>query len=419
MRKLLIILFLPVQMVFGQQNITIDSCYHWARENYPNLKQNELWSEISALKKENIKTSYYPQVTLNGQATYQSDVTGINISVPGITIPTVAKDQYKVYAEFRQTIWDGGISGINSQLEDAVLQNNLNQLEIEIYKLNDQVSMAFFTSLVVDKQIEVVNAQKKVLEERLKTTESGIANGVVEKATASVIKAEILNLEQNKIKLKSGKIAAIQMLSVLTGKNLDENSQFIYSEKQIQATELHRPELQLFASQSGALEKQKELLQKTRNPKIFGFGQAGYGRPGLNMLSENFDSWYLVGAGISWNAFNWKNTARQKQVLSLQQDMLKTGEQTFRQNIDVLLVQQKSQISQLEDLLKTDQEMVSLRSEIAKSASSKLENDVITASDYIQEVQAETLAKLNLELHQIQLEEANEKYSLIMGKNLN
>ncbi len=137
------------------------------------------------------------------------------------------------------------------------------------------------------------------------------------------------------------------------------------------------------------------------------------------MLSENFDSWYLVGAGISWNAFNWKNTARQKQVLSLQQDMLKTGEQTFRQNIDVLLVQQKSQISQLEDLLKTDQEMVSLRSEIAKSASSKLENDVITASDYIQEVQAETLAKLNLELHQIQLEEANEKYSLIMGKNLN
>ena len=73
---------------------------------------------------------------------------------------------------------------------------------------------------------------------------------MVEKATASVIKAEILNLEQNKIKLKSGKIAAVQMLSVLTGKNLDENSQFIYSGKQVQEAELHRPELQLFASQA-------------------------------------------------------------------------------------------------------------------------------------------------------------------------
>ena len=149
------------------------------------------------------------------------------------------------------------------------------------------------------------------------------------------------------------------------------------------------------------------------------FGQAGYGKPGLNMLNDNFDTWYLVGAGVSWNAFDWKNTARKKQVLTLQQDRLQTNEATFRQNIDVLLVQQNSQISQLKELLKTDEEMVSLRSEIAKSASSKLENDVITASDYIQEIQAETMAKLNLELHQIQLEEANEKYSLIKGKRLN
>ena len=271
MKKLLIILFLPVQFVFGQQNITLDSCYHWARENYPNLKQSEIWTEISELRKENIKTSYLPQVNLNGQVTYQSDVTSVDISVPGFSIPTVSKDQYKAYAEIKQTIWDGGISGVNAQLEDAVLKNNLNQLEIEIYKLNNQVSMAFFTVLVVDKQLEVLDAQKKVLDEKLKTAESGIANGAVERSTASVIKAEILNLEQNKIRLKSGKSAAIQMLSVLTGKNLDENSKFEYSDKTTNSAELNRPELQLFASQASALDKQKELLRKTRNPKIFGF----------------------------------------------------------------------------------------------------------------------------------------------------
>lgn len=419
MKKLLIILFLPVQLAFGQQNITLDSCYHWARENYPNLKQSELWSAITDLKKENTKTAYYPQLTLNGQVSYQSVVTEIPRIIPNFSGPSVPKDQYKAYAEFRQTIWDGGVSGLNSQLEDAVLSNNLNQLEIEVYKLNDQVSMAFFTVLVVDKQLEVVEAQKKVLEEKLKTTESGIANGVVEKASAAVIKAEIVNLEQNKIKLNSGKKAAIQMLSVLTGKTLDGQSRFDYANQPTVPTELNRPELHLFSSQANALEKQKELLRKTRNPKIFGFGQAGYGKPGLNMLNENFDTWYMLGAGVSWNAFDWKNTARQKQVLTLQQDMLQTSEETFRQNIDVLLVQQNAQISQLEDLLVTDHEMVSLRSEIAQSASSKLENDVITASDYIQEVQAETMAKLNLELHQIQLEEANEKYCLIKGKSVN
>ncbi len=419
MKKLLLLFILPVQIVFGQQNITLDSCYQWARVNYPNLKQSRLWSEITELKKENTRTIYYPQLAFNGQATYQSVVTEIPRIIPGFTGPSVPNDQYKAYAEFRQTIWDGGVSGINSQLEDAILINNLNQLEIEAYKLNDQVSMAFFTVLVVEKQLEVVDAQKKVLEEKLKNAESGIANGMVEKATASVIKAEILNLDQNAIRLKSGKIAAMQMLAVLTGKNMNINSKLEYIKNPSIMDELNRPELHLFASQANALEKQKELLRKNRNPKIFGFGQVGYGKPGLNMLNDGFDTWYMLGAGISWNAFDWKNTERQRQVLTLQQDMLRNNEETFRLNMNVLLVQQNAQIKQLEDMLKTDQEMISLRSEIAKSASSKLENDVITASDYIQEVQAETLSKLNLELHQIQLEEANEKYSLMMGRNLN
>ena len=78
--------------------VSLDSCYQWARQNYPNLKQAGIFKEITALQQENIKTNYYPQVTLNGQATYQSDVTHIGISLPNISIPTVSKDQYKAYA---------------------------------------------------------------------------------------------------------------------------------------------------------------------------------------------------------------------------------------------------------------------------------------------------------------------------------
>lgn len=415
MRKLIIFLLLPVQLSFGQQSITLDSCYQWARKNYPNLKQTEVWKEISSLKKENLKTTYFPQLTLNGQASYQSVVTEIPAIIPNFQGPAVPKDQYKAYAEFRQTIWDGGISSINAQLEDAVLKTNLNQLEVEIYKLNDQVSMAFFTVLVVEKQLEVIEAQKKVLEEKLKAAESGMANGVVEPTSALVIKAELLNLEQNAIRLKAGKTASLQALSLLTGKNIDHGSRFVFDEPGNLPAELSRPELRLFASQAEMLGKQKELLRKTRNPRLFGFGQAGYGKPGMNMLNDNFDTWYMVGAGISWNAFDWKNTFRQKQILSLQQEMLQSNEQTFRQNMEVLRVQQNAQITQLKEILSTDEEMVSLRSDIAKASASKLENEVITTSDYIQDVQAETLAKLNYELHRIQLNEAVEKYRLLMG----
>jgi outer membrane protein TolC len=108
-----------------------------------------------------------PQVSLNGQATYQSDVTKVDIALPNVSIPTVSKDQYKAYAEFRQTIWDGGLTAANAQLEDALLKSNLSELEVEFYKLNEQVAQAFFTALVVEKQAEVVNAQEKSTPEKL------------------------------------------------------------------------------------------------------------------------------------------------------------------------------------------------------------------------------------------------------------
>lgn len=418
MRKLIILLLLPAQLVFAQSEISLDDCYRWSRENYPNLKQAEIWQEITALKKENDKTSYLPQVSLNGQATYQSDVTKVNVPMPGVTIPSVSKDQYKTYAELKQSIWDGGITSANEKLEDAILQANLSQLEVELYQLNEQVSQAFFTALAVDKQKDVLTAQKKVLLEKLKTIQSGVKNQVVEKSAALALEAEILNLEQNEIQLEAGKKTAIQMLSILTGQTINENSRLRYVVPEVQTQiEFKRPETQLFSAKKKQFEKQSDLLAKSRNPKLFGFGQAGYGRPGLNMLNDKFDTYYLVGVGLSWNAFDWKKTDRQKEILQLQSQIISQQEETFNQNMDLLLASQNEQIQKLEKLLETDSKMVTLRSEIAQTSASKLENETITTSDYIQDVQAETIAKLNTELRRVQLNEAVEKYNLIKGKS--
>jgi hypothetical protein len=142
----------------------------------------------------------------------------------------------------------------------------------------------------------------------------------------------------------------------------------------------------------------------------------GYGKPGLNMLLDEFKGYYMLGVGVSWNAFDWDNTSRQKEILQVQQEMLKNQEATFIQNIELLLVQQKEQIAKLETMLENDTKMVALRTDITKSAASKLENETITASDYVRELQAETISKLNKEVHKIQLNQAREKYNLIKGK---
>lgn len=417
MRKLFILLLFPVQIVFAQNEVSLDKCYRWARENYPNLKQAEVWQEITSLKKENTKTNYLPQVSLNGQATYQSDVTKVDIAMPGINIPSVAKDQYKAYAEFRQNIWDGGLTAASLKLEDAVLKSNLSQVEVELYKLNDQVAQAFFTILAINKQKSVLEAQKTVLLEQLKMVQSGIKNQVLEESSALSLNAEIINIEQNELQLDAGKKTAFKMLSILTGHSISEDNKLEFEQSAFSTeTELSRPELQLFSNQSAQLETQMNLLDKSRNPKIFGFGQAGYGRPGLNMLNDKFDTYYLIGLGLSWNVFDWKKTSRQKQTLQLQQQMVKHQKETFVQNMDLLLVQQSEQIDKLGKMLEKDDQLVNLKTEITKATASKLKNGTINSADYVRDLQAETVSKINRELHQIQLNESIEKYNLIKGK---
>lgn len=420
MKKLFIILFLPVQIVFAQTEISLEDCYSWARKNYPNLQQTEIWQEIATLKKENLKKNFLPQIMLNGQATYQSDVTKIDISLPNFYIPTVSKDQYKAYAEIKQAIWDGGTTQASIKLEDAILQSNLSELEVEVYRLNDQVAQFFFSALAMNKQNEVLAAQKRMLDEKLKAIDSGIKNGMLEKSSALVIQAEILNLEQNQLQVESVKKAAFKMLTILTGENIEENSKLHFSGSSIPGKALlTRPENQLFANQNFQLKTQMNLLEKSRNPTIFGFGQAGYGRPGLNMLNDEFESYYFLGIGFKWNVFDWKKTSRQKQAMQLQHQLINRQEETFIQNMNLLLAQQFEQIGKLEKLLLTDSKMVELRTEIAKISASKLENETITTSDYIQDMQAETISKLNLELHKIQLNEATEKYRILQGKTDN
>jgi len=160
MQKLIILLLIPVHLAVAQDKILLEDCYKLARENYPKLKNAETWQVISSLKKENIKTGYLPKLEVKGQATYQSDVIDIDIPIPEASIPTVPKNQYKAYAEINQTIWDGGLTKVNTQLEDAVLKDNLNQMEVELYKLKDQVAQAFFTALPREKQKAVLEAQK-------------------------------------------------------------------------------------------------------------------------------------------------------------------------------------------------------------------------------------------------------------------
>ena len=415
-KLLLLTLFLPVQLLLAQEGVTLDQCQAWARENHPVLKQSALYQQILTLKNGNNETSFLPQVTLNGQATYQSDVTKIGISLPGMAIPTVDKDQYKFYLDLKQTIWDGGLSKAKELINEAENAGNQQQVEVELYQLKEKVNQFYFTSFLIKENLKILEQKTGTLIERRKIVESAVKNGMVLSSELDQLLAELIKTEQLVLELKSNRETVLSALAILTGKTVGQIQNIaLINETSLSDKPMMRPELDLFAKQNDLLNANSEILKKQRNPKLFGFGQAGYGKPGLNMLNNKFDTYYLVGLGFNWNVFDWKNTSRQQQVLKLQQEIVQTKRENFVRNIDLATDQQNKQINQLNELLKTDQELIQIRERITKTSASKLENGAITMADYIQDLNAETTAKLTLETHKIQLKEAQVKLGNIRG----
>ena len=411
----LLLLFLPF-LGFGQQSYTLRQCKLLARENYPKLKQAELLKAISELKNSNTQSNYLPQAELKGQATYQSEVIEINIPVPGFEFDPVSKDQYKVYLDVKQTIWDGGVSKSIKELELAGLESSLQKLEIEAHQLNTMVENYYFNILLIDKSTAVLLTQKKVLDEQLEALKKAVSIGAVREKDKMKLEVEQLKLDQKKLELLSGKKSLLKMMSVLIGETIENDAKLELPETTMaDFNSITRPEIKFFELQQAQLEQGDKLLSAGLQPKVFGFGQAGYGKPGFNMLKNEFDPYFIVGVGVSWKLTDWKNTRRNKEINARNREMLSVLKDDFLQKQQMQIVEAEEKIGNLNALIEYDQKLVDMRKSIAKGAASELENGTITSTDYLIDLNAETSAQINYEVHKIQLIQAKVNYNTILG----
>jgi outer membrane protein TolC len=412
------LLLLPV-VLYSQEKklITLEYCQQKAREVYPQLNDKNSIKNAADLRIKNIETAYLPQVSLNGQATYQSEVT--HISLPpqfNISIPTASKDQYKITLDAQQMVYDGGLARYQKKLEQAGSDADIQQIETDILRIKESVNNTFFNILILDENYKLQKNVLEVLKDKEKMVSSMVKNGALTQSDANSIIAERLKTEQQIDELELSRSAAIRILNLLTNETFTDSTSLAPPQFNIPDTgTINRPELKSFELQENRLDAAASLSQAATMPKIYVFGQYGYGRPGLNMLSTEFGTFYMVGATLKWNFFDWGKSHREKQVYIIQKEMVSTKRDNFNKNLNIDIENKQAAIKKLEEALVRDNDIVELRKGITLSAQSQLANGVITSTDYINELNAETLAKINLETHKVLLLQAKAAYLLTYG----
>jgi outer membrane protein TolC len=325
---------------------------------------------------------------------------------------------YKVTVDVNQSIYDGNVTGYQKKLEVFNLQSDQKSLQVELYQLKNRINQAYFSIFILQKNEEVLKSNKSQLELKLKEVQSAVTNGAMLASNADALQAELMNTDQLLIETQNDLITDFQVLSELTSTTIPPGSKLILPHVQISSTtfEDNRPELQLYNIQQQKTGVMKNMVNTRWNPKLYAFGEAGYGRPGLNMLSNDFSPWWLFGAKLTWNIWNWNQNKNEKKIYDIQNDIIGTQKETFEKNLRIEAESGIAEIEKLGELLQTDEDIIALRTKITHSASSQLDNGVITSSDYIARLNEETQAKLMLEIHRVQLVKAKIAYLFTLGK---
>ncbi len=408
----ILVLFFPFSLF--AQSLNIDSCQAKAAQNYPQVKQFGLIEKTNEYNISNANKGYLPQLTLNARATYQSEVTQIpaslgtvisQISGKPFSFPSLGQDQYQAVLEANQIIWDGGIIKAQKKGIQASTETEKQKLAVDLYALKDRVNQVFFGILLINEQLVQNDILQKDFQTNYDRVKSYKQNGVANQSDIDAIKVEILNAQQQAIALKSMRKSYIQILSGITGIPVDEKT--ILEKPVLPKADLklenHRPELSLFDAQTKLYDTQKDAVFAGNLPKLGFYAQGGIGKPGLNMLSNAVSPFYIGGLRLSWNLSGFYSLKNNIVKIELNKKSVDVQKETFLFNNNLINQQQQNEIERLKEQLKTDDEIISLRNNIKKSAEVKVQNGTLSVTDLLREINSESQSKRSKSLHEIQL----------------
>ena len=402
MEKLKYIFLFFIGLINAQETITLEQCYQWSRKNYPLIKKQELIKKAEQYTTENALKGWLPQVNITAQATYQNDVTQFPLKLPNVNVEPLSKDQYKVFADVSQTIYDGG--NIRNQKNLAKIQSEVQtiQTEVELDKLKERINQLYFGILQTNKQWTQLQFTKLDIKEGIKKAETQLKNGVIFRSNLDVLKAELVKIEQKEIELQAIKQNFVQMLSYFIKKNIDENTQLETPEKILLTKNNNRSELKLLDAQKQLLETQRKIINTKNTPKLGAFFQGGYGKPGFNMLKNEFDIFYIGGIRLNIPISGFYTQKNDLALLENQSQDIEIQRENFLFNQNFIEIQQRNDLEKIQNLIDKDNELIELRKNIKTASLAQLENGVINTNDYLREVTAEEQAILTKITHEIQ-----------------
>ena len=388
----------------------------------PRQRQLQLQSTATNLRLRNIDAERLPSLSANGQAQYQSAVTTLAVSIPGVTIPTPPHDTYDARVNAQESIFDPTIAP-RRNVERAQLVEAQAQVRVTLFGLRQEVADAFFTAASLAERAATVETTVADLTARLRETQVRFREGTALPSDTASIAATVLQRRQDLAQLRADRRAALARLSELVGREIPDGEPVALPDLAAEVAAAMsaldrlraRPEYEQFRASRDRLTLQEAVTAAQEKPRVSAFGRVGYGKPGLSMLSSEFQSYWLAGVQVQWAPWTWGSTDRDREAMEVQREIVATNETAFTRTLHRNVQQSIATIARLDSTLALDDEIIALREAIDRESRVRLQDGAITAAEYVDrntELLAARLARIQ---HHVERSQARVNFLTMVG----
>lgn len=396
--------------------------YRAAEAADPRLRELPLLERQWMLRDANVNVLRLPALSLETQAQAQSDAPAAPIAVDGRPLFSAPKTTVDALLRVEQRLFDPTLPA-QAALLRAQLAEDQSRVRTALYAVRQQVNEAFFAAAALEQRAGVLAASATELDARLRETSARVREGTALPADAAAVEATLLQRRQEEDELRTNRRAALDRLAIIVGRAIDADATIalpdlaaVTRDTRSRLPELRaRPEFAQFARTRERLARQRELTAAQTQPRIAAFGRVGYGRPGLNFIRDEFESYGVGGLRLQWNAWSWGATRRDQEATTLQADIVGAEEAAFARSIVESTRDDLATIARLERALDTDRRIVELRIEVDRSARARMTEGVMTAADYLARDTELLQARFAQAAHEVELAQARARLLTMVG----
>jgi outer membrane protein TolC len=399
------------------QTVTIEQLITAALENHPYTSKIQSESQLKDLKAAGIRTALLPDISLNAQAGYQSLVPELPIQLPGMAAPNIPKDRYQASIDINQMIYDGGVTNERHRLLEIESELSQTRMLAERFPIQQQVVDAWYGLELLSMQRSALMLTLEDLEARLRTLQVGLDGGIVMQMDVDRVAVELERVKQKNAQIQSDSVRILGVLSEITGMAFTPQTTFaITSDDGLDIPQAQmRPELKLFDLSGRMADANVQLNRAGRRPKVSGYMQGAYGKPGLDIFADTFSPFWQAGVRSSWVLWDKGGSKRDAEVNRIVKKQIDDDRALFNRGMLISIQQQEAEIVKNRDLLQGDVAIIELHQRIKAASEAKLDEGIINATDYLADVRAVEQARIQYESRKIAIRYAKTQIQIIRG----